>query len=115
MMNVESGAVAGAAAPMILRFAIFAHDLPGSRSDLFAPGPFDSVVYNFQGDDLDRKAIMTATTARRSSTRRAREREPDAAPKSTAYGRSVLRALDRMKLAGPWQFGPKLSDRYFKR
>jgi len=60
------------------------------------------------------KAIMTTATARRSNTRRAREREADAAPKATPYGRSLLRALDRMKAAGPWRFGPKLSDRYFK-
>ena len=61
------------------------------------------------------KIIMSTVIARKSNTRRAREREADAAPKSTPYGRSVLRALDRMKAAGPWQFGPKLSDRYFKR
>lgn len=58
---------------------------------------------------------MTTVTAGRSRARRAREPVGDAAPKSTAYGRSVLRALDRMKAVGPWELGPKLSDRYFKR
>ncbi len=58
---------------------------------------------------------MTTVTAGRSRARRAREPEGDAVPKSTAYGRSVLRALDRMKAVGPWELGPKLSDRYFKR
>lgn len=58
---------------------------------------------------------MTTATARKSSRRHAREREADATSKSTAYGRSVLRALDRMKAAGPWHFGHKLSDRYFRR
>jgi hypothetical protein len=56
---------------------------------------------------------MTADTARRA--RRAREREANAAPKPTAYGRAMLRAIDRMKAAGPWQFGLKMSARYFKR
>jgi len=55
---------------------------------------------------------MTTTTVH---PRRTREREASAAPKSTAYGRSVLRALDQMKAAGPWRLGPKPSDRYFKR
>jgi hypothetical protein len=58
---------------------------------------------------------MTTATARKSGKRRVREEETVAAPKSTAYGRSVLRALDRMKAVGPWKFGARLSDRYFKR
>jgi len=59
---------------------------------------------------------MTATTtARRPAANRAGAREATPAPKSTAYGRAVLRAIDRMKAAGPWKFGPKSSDRYFKR
>ena len=37
------------------------------------------------------------------------------AAKSTAYGRAVLRAIDRMKAAGPWDFAPKSSNRYVKR
>jgi hypothetical protein len=58
---------------------------------------------------------MTTDTARRSSARRGRDREAGAVPKSTGYGRSILRALDQMKATGPWQLGPKMSDRYFKR
>ena len=58
---------------------------------------------------------MTTHTARRASARRARDQETNAAPKTTAYGRSILRALDQMKATGPWRFGPKMSDRYFKR
>ena len=57
---------------------------------------------------------MTTTTARPNG-RRTRERESGTARKSTAYGRAVLDALDRMKAAGPWRLGPKPSDRYFKR
>ena len=59
---------------------------------------------------------MTATTtARRPAATRAWEREKAPAPKSTAYGRAVLRAIDRMRAVGPWEFAPKWSDRYFKR
>ena len=59
---------------------------------------------------------MTATTtARRPTANRAGEREKTAVLKPTAYGRAVLRAIDRMKAAGPWKFAPKSSDRYFKR
>jgi len=57
---------------------------------------------------------MTATTtARRPAANGDRAR--DARPKSTAYGRAVLRAIDRMKATGPWKFARKSSDRYFKR
>jgi hypothetical protein len=56
---------------------------------------------------------MTATTARRSNARRTRV--TGATSKPTAYGRAVLRALDQMTATGPWQLGPKPSDRYFKR
>ena len=59
---------------------------------------------------------MTATTARRPKVRRA---AGDAAatptPKSTAYGRGVLRVLKEMQKLGPWEFGPRLSDRIFKK
>ncbi len=59
---------------------------------------------------------MTATTtARRPAAGRAGARETTLAPKSTAYGRAVLRAIDRMRSVGPWNFAPKSSDRYFKR
>jgi len=59
--------------------------------------------------------MKTTTTARRPAASRNGEREKAPAPKSTAYGRTVLRAIDRMKAAGPWKFAPKSSDRYFKR
>jgi len=59
--------------------------------------------------------MRVATTARRPAANRAGAREATPAPKSTAYGRAVLRAIDRMKAAGPWKFAPKSSDRYFKR
>jgi hypothetical protein len=58
---------------------------------------------------------MTTATARKPNRRCSRDTETDAAPKSTAYGRAVLRGIDRMKAAGPWEFGRKLSERYFKR
>jgi hypothetical protein len=77
-------------------------------------------VFQFSGGTISKinsnsDAIMTATTARRSNARRTRQREAGATLKSTAYGRAVLHALDRMKATGPWQLGPKPSDRYFKR
>jgi hypothetical protein len=34
--------------------------------------------------------------------------------KSTPYGKAVLRAIDRMKAAGPWEFGPRSSNHHFK-
>lgn len=55
---------------------------------------------------------MTATTTAR---RAGPKREAIPTAKSTAYGRAVLRAIDRMKAAGPWEFSPKLSNRHFKR
>jgi hypothetical protein len=55
---------------------------------------------------------MTATTAKRP---RARRTTGEAMPKSTAYGREVLRALKEMQKLGPWEFGPRISDRIFKR
>jgi hypothetical protein len=59
--------------------------------------------------------MRVATTARRPAANRAGAREATPAPKSTAYGRAVLRAIDRMKAAGPWKFTRRSSDRYFKR
>ena len=53
---------------------------------------------------------MTAATAKRPKPRRAAS-EP--APKSTAYGREVLRGLKAMQKLGPWEFGPRISDRIF--
>ena len=54
---------------------------------------------------------MTAATAKR--PKRAASEVP--APKSTAYGREVLRRLKAMQKLGPWVFGPRISDRIFKR
>jgi hypothetical protein len=56
---------------------------------------------------------MTATTAKRPKPRRAASEVP--APKSTAYGREVLRRLKAMQKLGPWEFGPRIADRIFKR
>ena len=58
---------------------------------------------------------MTTATARRANGRRTRDREAIIAPRPTAYGRALLRAIDRTNVVGPWELGPKLSDRYFKR
>jgi len=57
--------------------------------------------------------MTSATTTRRPDEKRNVSRKPAAKP--TAYGKAVLRAIDRMKAVGPWEFAPKLSDRYFKR
>lgn len=35
--------------------------------------------------------------------------------KSTAYGRAVWRALKEMQKAGPWEFGPRVSERIFNK
>lgn len=59
--------------------------------------------------------MTAATTARRPTARRAGAREIMPTPRTTTYGRAVLRAIDRMKAAGPWTFSPRSSDRYFKR
>ncbi len=59
--------------------------------------------------------MTAATTARRPAVKRNGSRNILSTPKATAYGRAVLRAIDRMKTAGPWEFAPKSSDRYFKR
>ena len=57
---------------------------------------------------------MTAITAKRPKSRRS---SSDAAPspKTTAYGRDVLRVVKAMQKAGPWDFGPQISDRVFKK
>lgn len=59
---------------------------------------------------------MTATTAKRPKVHRTTS-DPKAtpAPKSTAYGREVLRVLKQMQKLGPWEFGPRISDRIFKK
>jgi hypothetical protein len=58
---------------------------------------------------------MTATTAKRPKARRAANDEAVAAPKSTAYGRDVLRVLKELQKLGPWKFGPRISDRILKK
>ena len=59
---------------------------------------------------------MTATAiARRTNAGRTRARDAGAAHKSTAYGRAVWRALKEMQKAGPWEFGPRVSERIFKK
>ena len=55
---------------------------------------------------------MTATTAKRP---RARRTNATAHGKTTAYGREVLRVLKEMQKLGPWKFGPRISDRIFKK
>jgi len=32
-----------------------------------------------------------------------------------AYGREVLRVLKEMQKLGPWKFGPRISERIFKK
>ncbi|OGA04986.1 MAG: hypothetical protein A3H35_21255 [Betaproteobacteria bacterium RIFCSPLOWO2_02_FULL_62_17] len=59
---------------------------------------------------------MTATTAKRPKARRTTSDAIAApTPKSTAYGRDVLRVLKQMQNLGPWEFGPRISDRIFKK
>ena len=59
---------------------------------------------------------MTATTAKRPKARRAAvEAKAAPSPRSTAYGRDVLRVLHEMQKLGPWEFGPRISDRIFKK
>ncbi len=58
---------------------------------------------------------MTTTTAKRPKVRRAANDDAALAPKSTAYGRDVLRVLKEMQKLGPWKFGPRISDRIFKK
>ena len=59
---------------------------------------------------------MTATTAQRPKARRmTSDAKATPTPKSTAYGRDVLRVLKEMQKLGPWVFGPRISDRIFKK
>lgn len=55
---------------------------------------------------------MTTTTAKRPKSRRPSS-DTTAAPKTTAYGRDVLRVVKEMQKLGPWEFGPRISDRIF--
>lgn len=57
---------------------------------------------------------MTTTTAKRSKPRRPSS-DTTTAPKTTAYGRDILRVVKEMQKLGPWDFGPRISDRMFKK
>ena len=57
---------------------------------------------------------MTATVAKRPKARRTPNHTPPPT-KTTAYGRDVLRALKEMQKLGPWEFGPRISERIFKK
>ena len=63
-------------------------------------------------DHRDETVNMTATTAKRPKAHRT---SSDATPKSTAYGRDLLRVLREMQKLGPWEFGPRVSSRIFKK
>ena len=58
---------------------------------------------------------MTATTAKRPKACRMTSGAKATPPKSTAYGRDVLRVLKEMQKLGLWEFGPRISDRIFKK
>ncbi len=63
---------------------------------------------------------MTATTAKRPrrgvpTIRRTPGKRTAHTGKTTAYGREVLRVLKEMQKLGPWKFGPRISDRIFKK
>jgi len=58
--------------------------------------------------------LMTATTAKRPKSRRT-SNDSAPAPKTTAYGRDVLRVVKAMQKLGPWEFGPRIADRVFKK
>jgi hypothetical protein len=59
---------------------------------------------------------MTFTTAKRPKGRHTtRDAKDTPTPKSTAYGRDVLHVLKEMQKLGPWEFGPRISDRIFKK
>lgn len=51
---------------------------------------------------------MTTTTAKRPKSRRT-PGDTTATPKTTAYGRDVLRVVKEMQRLGPWEFGPRIS------
>ena len=59
-----------------------------------------------------RTATVTATTAKRPKAHRATS---DVTPKTTTYGRDLLRVLREMQKLGPWEFGPRISGRIFKK
>lgn len=58
---------------------------------------------------------MTGITTKRPKAGRTTIDPKATPPKSTAYGRDVLRVLKEMQKLGPWEFGPRISDRMFKK
>lgn len=63
---------------------------------------------------FDRKTAVTATTAKRPKSRRTSS-DITPTPKTTGYGRDVLRVVKEMQKLGPWELGPRISDRVFKK
>jgi hypothetical protein len=63
---------------------------------------------------FDRKTAMTASTAKRPKSR-CTSSDTTPTPKTTAYGRDVLRVVKQMQKLGPWDFGPRISDRMDKK
>jgi hypothetical protein len=63
---------------------------------------------------FDRTAAMTATTAKRPKSRCTLS-DTTPTPKTTAYGRDVLRVVKEMQKLEPWDFGPRISDRIVKK
>jgi len=57
---------------------------------------------------------MTTITAKRLKSRRPSS-DTTMPPKTTAYGRDVLRVVKEMQKLGPWDFGPRISDRIFRK
>ncbi len=57
---------------------------------------------------------MTIITAKRPKSRRPSS-NTTTPPKTTAYGRDVLRVVKEMQKLGPWEFGPRISERIFKK
>ena len=74
-------------------------------------GDFGGVQFSLE---ISGTIAMTATTSRRPKARRA---IADTGPlsRTTAYGREVLRVLKEMQKLGPWELGPRISDRIFKK
>ena len=57
---------------------------------------------------------MPAITAKRPKSR-VTSSDTTPAPETTAYGRDVLRVVKKMQKLGPWEFGPRMSDRIVKK
>ena len=54
------------------------------------------------------------TTAKRQRARRTPS-DTTGEPKTTAYGRDVLRVVKEMQKMGPWELGLRISDRIFRK